>query len=861
MASKVEEALRKNRRLGRTVPLPTLGPMEGAAGFRNVLGGLAETGAWPVFRPAAVPGTLPNAVPPPELPQNVMQSAQPVQMPRPAGRPSGPAAVPRPMSRGSGEPLQATPFPQRGAARAAPLVAETSPGSSYGLEQYGQSDPTSNKFAEAFERSKAAARNTPTVLPEAPPPAAGGYDVWKDPLPTGKQYPFLYGPVDPEIGQAPGDPLPGWIGRGPRAFMNTIAAAGNLVPAAGNAALQAVRPMWTPESVLEKERKAEGKEEGEEQAEEPKTFHITPRESQYTPPGQAPAAAAPREVPTVLGMKPGAVQEPAERAPAAGAQAPVPARTGAATPVPGAPAPAPLATPGSSLRADQQVAGMPQPQAAPQPAPDDMFERGLAQIGRQETGGQPDPYRTIGVKVRHKVQGQMIDDYALGKYGIMESNLPSWSTEAFGYPVTREEFLADEQLQEDLARFKFGQYWQMGTPADAASRWLTGRPLREAGNDADFWGSTGESYANEFLSGIGQEGLPVEQQAFQQGYGPATPNPVDQSVPPAPDFSQQDRWLNQAEPRPYDPAAQRQMQFNAILSGIAERNAGVNVQGAGGTGRLLAALGAGAATGKATGAEQARLENENWKRSQEGYFMDRARFAGDQQTQQQRFLEQKSDIDFRNQSADQVAAHQTNIDRYGIDVANELRASEAGQANRENIGAYLERARTAGQPSIEINTRGIFQIMPDGQGVNILHEFATAGADGSQSKVEQQIANGDFGPELQNDYFQAKRWNTGDETGLKQNIINNVLASGHGPQVFEGNYEEAVDEATKIILRENPAYQSTPEKYQGRFNQVLSGVLYYNSVQAANEGAGEGWILRAAGMGDKWAQQLIRGDQ
>jgi hypothetical protein len=106
-------------------------------------------------------------------------------------------------------------------------------------------------------------------------------------------------------------------------------------------------------------------------------------------------------------------------------------------------------------------------------------------------------------------------------------------------------------------------------------------------------------------------------ESFQQATPPEQPNPVDRPLPVGPDYSQTNSWLNAAAPQPVDPAAQRQMMFNQLLSGIASANANVDTRGPGGTARLLAALGAGATGGKVTGEERARAENEAFKENKE----------------------------------------------------------------------------------------------------------------------------------------------------------------------------------------------------------------------------------------------------
>lgn len=94
-------------------------------------------------------------------------------------------------------------------------------------------------------------------------------------------------------------------------------------------------------------------------------------------------------------------------------------------------------------------------------------------------------------------------DRAYGKYQVMGDNIPQWTQEALGKPMTPQEFLANPQAQDAVFQHRFGGYLKKtGSPADAASMWFTGRPLADAQNARDVNGTTGGQYVSKFLAGL-----------------------------------------------------------------------------------------------------------------------------------------------------------------------------------------------------------------------------------------------------------------------------------------------------------------------------------------------------------------------
>ncbi|HZD61884.1 MAG TPA: hypothetical protein VE200_03725, partial [Xanthobacteraceae bacterium] len=101
------------------------------------------------------------------------------------------------------------------------------------------------------------------------------------------------------------------------------------------------------------------------------------------------------------------------------------------------------------------------------PQPDDLWAARSHAIGGIETGGEKNPYGTIG-------KAQTKYGNALGRYGIMTANVPKWSEAALGRALTPEEFLANPQAQDAVFRHRFGQYVARFGEEGAARAWFGG---------------------------------------------------------------------------------------------------------------------------------------------------------------------------------------------------------------------------------------------------------------------------------------------------------------------------------------------------------------------------------------------------
>lgn len=137
-------------------------------------------------------------------------------------------------------------------------------------------------------------------------------------------------------------------------------------------------------------------------------------------------------------------------------------------------------------------------------APGDLDSRvanTLPIIAQMETGGQKNPYATV-VGLTHK-NGKA--DQALGRYGILASNVPEWSRQHLGRAYSIDEFLKDEKAQDAIAAGEIGKYYKMGhSPREVAAMWIGG-PKGLANHAADKFGSTPASYADRAMKkGLGR---------------------------------------------------------------------------------------------------------------------------------------------------------------------------------------------------------------------------------------------------------------------------------------------------------------------------------------------------------------------
>ncbi len=119
-------------------------------------------------------------------------------------------------------------------------------------------------------------------------------------------------------------------------------------------------------------------------------------------------------------------------------------------------------------------------------------------IGQIESGGR---YDLIGVQTKH--------GRALGKYQVMEEFLPDYLRRAGLPPMTREEYLKDTKAQDQVFAANFSQFMEKtGSANDAASMWLTGKTLAEAGSVKDALGTDAKEYVRRFNAALAK-GAPL----------------------------------------------------------------------------------------------------------------------------------------------------------------------------------------------------------------------------------------------------------------------------------------------------------------------------------------------------------------
>jgi hypothetical protein len=171
------------------------------------------------------------------------------------------------------------------------------------------------------------------------------------------------------------------------------------------------------------------------------------------------------------------------------------------------------------------VMGAPQAAPAPAMAPTGQPSFGSA-IAGIESGGRYDAQGPIINK------GQLAGDRAYGKYQVMGTNIPVWTKEVLGQPMTPEQFIASPQAQDAVFKAKFGQLAQKYGPEGAARAWFAGEGGMNNLKATDQLGTTVGGYGQKFAqaAGLGPQagGAPSGVPA------PASPARPPQGVPAQP---------------------------------------------------------------------------------------------------------------------------------------------------------------------------------------------------------------------------------------------------------------------------------------------------------------------------------------
>lgn len=94
-------------------------------------------------------------------------------------------------------------------------------------------------------------------------------------------------------------------------------------------------------------------------------------------------------------------------------------------------------------------------------------------------------------------------DRAYGKFQVMGANIPAWTKEALGTPMTPDQFLADPKAQDAVFQYKFGQYVDKYGPEGAAKAWFAGEKGMNNPNAKDVLGTSVAEYGSKFMKGLG----------------------------------------------------------------------------------------------------------------------------------------------------------------------------------------------------------------------------------------------------------------------------------------------------------------------------------------------------------------------
>jgi len=92
---------------------------------------------------------------------------------------------------------------------------------------------------------------------------------------------------------------------------------------------------------------------------------------------------------------------------------------------------------------------------------------------------------------------------ALGRYQIMEANLPAWSKRALGREVSVDEFMANSDIQDAIFDDRFGGYVEKYGEERAARAWFGGQGNMNSTSGSDAHGRlTIGDYGQDFLSNL-----------------------------------------------------------------------------------------------------------------------------------------------------------------------------------------------------------------------------------------------------------------------------------------------------------------------------------------------------------------------
>lgn len=132
------------------------------------------------------------------------------------------------------------------------------------------------------------------------------------------------------------------------------------------------------------------------------------------------------------------------------------------------------------------------------------LEQAIAQV---ESGGN---YDAIGPVTKS-------GDRAYGYSQVMGKNIPDWTSEVLGKPMSVEEYRSSPEAQRAVTQAKLGQSMKKhGNWKDAASVWFTGQPYEEGAGRSDGY-NTGSSYVEKVAAAMGMDPGAFQPQQMDPG--------------------------------------------------------------------------------------------------------------------------------------------------------------------------------------------------------------------------------------------------------------------------------------------------------------------------------------------------------
>lgn len=185
-----------------------------------------------------------------------------------------------------------------------------------------------------------------------------------------------------------------------------------------------------------------------------------------------------------------------------------------------------------------------------EPQDDDEIDRYLPALAKGESGGEKDPYSAVGPASRR-------GDRPYGKYQVMGANIPVWAKEAGLGELTPQQFLADRDAQEAVARHKFREYMtKTGSPQEAAAMWLGGPDYKSHPHARDVLGTDVSKYVDTFNRNLGSGGVGAINNTFR----PASDRRGLARV------ADSGETMNDAAPAPTTPAAEERRGLGSMWS-------------------------------------------------------------------------------------------------------------------------------------------------------------------------------------------------------------------------------------------------------------------------------------------------------